>query len=1003
MKKTLLILGAIILVLMVALASIPFFFKDQIKEGVDAAIAESVNAQINYQNFDLSLLSTFPNLGIAVEQVSVVGKDLFLGDTLISTHQAQIRVGLGSVLWGDQVKIKSVDLLQPRILIKVLDDGTTNYDIANSSDSTEQEDGSYNIKINGWNVTQGRLVYDDQQSKFFLELDQLDHQGSGDFTSELFDLETYTEGHLVTAQYDGISYLGNKHLQGDVTLEIDLGENRYTFKENNVSLNEFAFGFDGWLELPQQSDDIVMDLTFAAQQNDFQSFLSLVPGMYTENFGDIKSDGLVEMAGLVKGVYNESGIPAFDLGLKVTEGMFQYPDLPQAVENINLDLNLVNEDGQVASTLIDIKNVHLDFGQNPVDGRIKLDGLERSEVDADLKAQLNLTELTKMVPLDGTNLRGNFDLSLKANGTYDSARRQFPTIDAQMALIEGYVKSDQFPEALEEFNFQSRVQNTNGRMEQTLIEIPRFSFVMDGEPFSGNLVLQNLTDYQWDLLIDGSIDLEKLTHIFPQPDKTITGRVSGNLATKGKMSDLEAEKYHLLPTSGSVTVNNFTYNDPDLAHAFHIEKGKAQFDPQKITIQELQANTGSSDMQVQGTLTNYINYVFKDDAVIKGDLQLTSSNLDLNEWMTESGDSSDAAPMEVLEIPKNVDLRITPKAGRVHYDNMTLSDVQGGVIMKGGVASLQDVTFNSLGGRFAMRGDYDSRDLKHPKFNLDMAIADVAVKQAFNTFNTVKVLAPVAKLVDGDFSTNFNLNGELGQDMMPLLNTISGGGLVQILEAALAGANSKIVEGLSNLTKFSSDGPSQFSLKDVVMQIEIKDGKLNVKPFNVNFGDYQTLVSGSTGIDGSIEFLLNIEVPAGVVGSSVNEAIAKLTGSDEPANDLVKLNVKMGGTYNNPSFVLGGREGGATTASIAKDAVDQKVEEAKDSAHTVVDDKTQEVKEQATAQLDSLINDQISDSTSNELLKEVKDNVLKDKSVDDVFNLFKKKKKTEADSTQNRP
>ena len=881
-----------------------------------------------------------------------------------------------------------------------MDDGTANYDIVTESDSASQQEGSYNIKINGWKIEDGQLVYDDQQARFYLSLKDLQHQGSGDFTEEIFDLNTETQGHLVKAAYQDISYVTNKQIDGEVTLEINLPQSRYTFKDNRISLNAFAFGFDGWVEVPTGSEDINMDLSFAAQQNDFQSLLSLVPGMYTDRFASIQSQGLVEMGGTFNGTYNQQRIPAYTFDLKVSDGQFQYPDLPQAVENINLDLQMANSDGISENTLIDIKSLHLDFGENPVDGRIRLDGIKRSQVDADVKARINLTELTQMIPIEGTVLRGDFNLEVLAQGVYDSARQQFPQIISQLSLVDGYVKSNQFPEALENFNFRSSVTNQNGRMEETVIEVPTFSFIMDGQPFAGKLSLQNLVDYQWDLLVDGTVDLEKFTHIFPQPGKTIKGQISGNLATKGKMSDLEAGNYQSIPTSGAFTVQNFSYQDGDLAHAFNISEGQAQFDPQRITLNNVRATTGSSDLHLQGELTNYINYVFKEDEVIRGNLDLTSKNLDLNEWMTETGDSS-AAPLEVLEIPKNVDLNINPKVGTVHYDNLVLSNVDGGVLVKDGVASLRDVTFNSLGGRFAVRGDYDSRDLKHPQFNLDMAIAEVAVKEAFNTFNTVQVLAPVAKFVDGDFSTNFNLRGELGQDMMPLLNTISGGGLVQILQATLAGANSKIVEGLNNLTKFS-DKPGGFDLEDVVMQIEIKDGKLKVKPFEVMFGEYRTNVSGSTGIDGSVEFFMNMEVPAGVVGTSVNQAIAKLTGSQEPANDLVKLNINMAGTYRDPAFTLGGREGGATTASMAKDAVDQKVEEVKDSAQTVADEKTEEIAQQGKAQLDSLINDQITDSTSNELLKEVKDNILKDKSVDDVFNIFKKKKKT-ADSTQNRP
>ncbi len=998
MKKTLKIAGIVLLALMLILAAIPFLFQGKIKEGIDGAIADAIAADVNYENFDLSLLSSFPNLGISVDQLSVVGQDLFLGDTLVYTQQAKVKVNLWSALFGEQMVINRVSLDQPKILIKILDDGTANYDLSTSTD-TVNTDSEYAFKINKWDITQGAFTYEDQQSTFFVDLAQVEHTGSGDFNQDIFDLTTKSEALLKDLSYDGVSYLSNKNLIGDIILNINLPESRYTFKENTVSLNEFDFGFDGWLSL-EENDDIDMDLKVAAKQNDFQSLLSLVPGMYTEEFQQIETSGQVAFQGNAKGLYNDQRYPEFVLLFQVEDGRFKYPDLPQPVENINMDLTLSNQTGNLQETAVSLPTFHMDMGDNPIDGSLSLNGLGPSEVEAKIDAHLNLAEITQMVPLEGSQIRGQLDVVLDSQGSYDTLQSKFPNTKALMTLKDGYVKSDQFPETLSDFSFSSQITNENGSMANTLIEIPQFNFIMDEEPFSGNLTLSNLENYHWDMAVNGSLDLEKLIHLFPQPGMEVKGVVSGSIQSKGKMSDLEAEQYQLLPTSGQVQVQNLSYKDEDLAHAFNIKTGSAQFDPENVTIQQMDAQTGSSDLQLSGVVTNYINYVFKEDEPIKGTLNLQSNNLDLNEWMTETADSTEA-PLEVLEIPKNVDMTINSTLNKVHYDNMTLSNAKGVVNVSNGVAAMRDVDFNALGGTFKLDGNYDSRDLKHPKFDFVMGMAQVDVKQAFNTFNTVKVLAPIAKLVDGDFNSSFRLNGELGQDMMPLLNTLSGTGLVELLEAALAGVDSKIVAGLNNLTKFSNTA-SNFNLKDLIMQFEIKDGKLNLKPFDLNFGDYATRVSGSTGIDGSILFLLNMEVPAGVVGSSVNQAIAKLTGSDEPTDDMVKLNINMGGTYDNPTFALGGREGGATTASMAKDAVDQKVEEAKDSARTVADEQAEELKTKGRAQLDSLINDQVKDSASNQILQNVKDQIIKDKSVDDVLNIFKKKKKT-TDSTSQKP
>ena len=73
MKKGLIIGGVVFLVLFLALLILPMLFKDRIKVIVDQQIAQSIKATVSYGDFDLSLLAGFPNLNLAVEQISLVG------------------------------------------------------------------------------------------------------------------------------------------------------------------------------------------------------------------------------------------------------------------------------------------------------------------------------------------------------------------------------------------------------------------------------------------------------------------------------------------------------------------------------------------------------------------------------------------------------------------------------------------------------------------------------------------------------------------------------------------------------------------------------------------------------------------------------------------------------------------------------------------------------------------------------------------------------------------
>ena len=87
------------------------------------------------------------------------------------------------------------------------------------------------------------------------------------------------------------------------------------------------------------------------------------------------------------------------------------------------------------------------------------------------------------------------------------------------------------------------------------------------------------------------------------------------------------------------------------------------------------------------------------------------------------------------------------------------------------------------------------------------------------------------------------------------------------------------------------------------MSASIKDGKLSVKPFDVKFGDYKTTVAGSTALDGTIDYRLKMDVPAGKLGTQLNSFLGQYTGKTDP-NSTIPVNIGLGGTFLNPSTKL---------------------------------------------------------------------------------------------------
>ncbi|MBC8085405.1 MAG: AsmA family protein, partial [Hymenobacter sp.] len=778
MRKFWIGLLIVLVVLVAGVALTPILFKDKIKQALDKQLAERINAKVEYdpKNVSLSLFSSFPDLALGIAELRVIGQDSFARDTLAYLPSFRVGLDLMSVVRGGEIKINNVLLDRPDISVKVLRSGRANYDIMVSDSAAAakgQDTSQVSLAIKGWEVKNGHLRYEDRTLPFSTELRGLNHTGSGDFARNVFDLVSKTSAEQFSMTYAGTEYISRKKLMADVTLGMDLGRMLFTFRDNKVQLNDFPATFQGAIGLPNAAD-ITYDLTFRALETDFKNILSLVPGVYTAQFKDVEAGGKVAFDGYYKGVQNAVKMPGYGVNLQVKNGTFHYPQLPQAARNINVDLAVDNPSGFTNNVKVNVKQFHLDLGTNPIDGNLRIDGLEPMQLDGRVKANVDLAEMTKVYPVPDVVLRGKLFVDATARGLYSAT--QMPVVQAQLNLTNGYVKSKQFPAPIENLALTGTVSNPTGQINDTRINIPQFRMLLDGEPLEGRVAAQGVDKPVFDADVKGVVDLTKLTKMFPLDGMTVTGRLNGNIAAKGKMADIEAGRYQSVVASGTVQAQNVTYKSPDLPQGVRVTRATATFNNDKIVLQNMAGFVGSSDIAASGTISNYLGYLFTPGQPLRGNLNVSSARFNVNEWMvdevsakpTAGAAAATKAPAAatqadgVLQIPKYFDLVLNSTVGQVVYDNLKLDNVKGTVTVRDQAAILNDLTFNTLGGTFGTTGSYSSKNLAHPRFNFGLNIKNLNFQNAFNAFNSVKAMVPLADNLEGVFSTNFNVSGEMG-------------------------------------------------------------------------------------------------------------------------------------------------------------------------------------------------------------------------------------------------
>lgn len=829
------ILLGLVLLILVAMVTIPIIFKEKIREKVEEVINESVNVKIAFDDYKLGFFKNFPNLSFSLNGLSVVGVDKFENDTLVGFNSFSLVFNLSSLLGDSGYEVKSIVMDRAVINAIVLKDGTANWDIMKDTTTTEEVEtdttaSTLKIVLQRVALLNTSLSYVDEQSDMKAYIKDLNFNLRGDMTLSETDLQMGLTIGEVSFIMEGLKYLNKAKIDSKVDLLANLDNMKFTFGENYFAINDLKINFKGMVSMP--GDDIETDMEFGTPQTSFKTLLSLIPAVYMSDYQDLTTTGEFAFSGSAKGVYSDadSTLPDISLNLSINNGMISYPDLPEKIQNINLKSNVFVDGKDMDKTLANIDLFHMELAGSPFD--------------------MNFTLKTPMSDPD----------------------------------------------------------------------------------FSGSMI--------------GKIDLGALMKAVPMDSINLSGIIDMSVKMAGKMSMIEKEQYESFTATGNMNIKDMLVamiGYPEVK----INNAGFEFTPAYAAMNNASLNIGGkSDFLFNGRIENYIPYVFSDQT-IKGKLSMRSKLIDVGEIMSKMAVDTtvveDTSALTVIQVPKNIDFEFDALINDFAYDSIKAQQVKGRIIVRDGILSLRETGMNILNGTILMNADYDTRDTLKPIMNADFDVRNIAVKDAFRTFNTVQKMAPMAKGIEGNINSTLKFSSLLGSDMMPVTNSINGSGKLQSDELTLveSGTFDKIKETLKLGDKYSN------TFKNISISFRISDGRIYTSPFDIKTGNLKMNIAGDQGLDQTINYIVKTEMPRSDLGASVNSLIDNLSaqaaayGVAYKPSETLKVNLKVTGTFTKPliSPFFGstsgeGSGGGAKAAvkEVAKQTVEQAVDQGKDKA-----------------------------------------------------------------------
>ncbi len=594
-----------------------------------------------------------------------------------------------------------------------------------------------------------------------------------------------------------------------------------------------------------------------------------------------------------------TSIPRFTVQSSFKDGYFKYASLPQAVNRISFNMVASCPDNNYKHISLAVDNMEAYALNNYIKGYFKMGNMADFPIDAHLQAKFHFADLKQFYPIDSIDLKGDLNADVKAKGKYLPGKKKFPVITANVSLLNGSVKTKYYPHAIKKIQVNTSITNNTASLAGLKVFIKPISFEFEGEPFLLKAQLVNFNDLAYNITANGTINLGKIYRVFAIKGYNVNGTIAANLAVKGKQSDVQAGRYDQLVNSGTFKVNNISLTSELFPKPFVINKGVFSFNQDKMQFDTFTATYGSSQIILNGALANVIDYAMKPGSALKGDFNLTSDQLTIDDFMVfasaaPSGKSTKSSG--VVMVPKNLDMNFAADVKKVKYNGLVINDSKGQMGIHNGTITLKQTGFNLIGAPVNMDADYTSINPKKAFFNYHISAKDFDIKKAYNGIKLFHDMATAAGHAEGLVSLDYKLGGQLNSNMMPVYSTLNGGGTLSAKELKMHGF--KLLNAVGSQTKHDSiannPGVSQIAIKSTIAHniITIEQTKIRVAGFRVRFG-------GQVSFDKAInlDFRLGLP-PLGIIG----------------------IPMHITGTQDNPKVHLGKSKKGDELKEVADDS-----------------------------------------------------------------------------------
>lgn len=544
--------------------------------------------------------------------------------------------------------------------------------------------------------------------------------------------------------------------------------------------------------------------------------------------------------------------------------------------------------------------------------------------------------------LEKADIKGSAEFKGSVKGLYYN--ETYPAIDVLLAVNSASFKYQGLPESVQDIQISAQITKPEGDLNLLKVNIEKAHASIKNNPIDLRMSLSELmTDPNIDASFSGTIDFASLKQVISVDSLDITGIMKAQIQLAGRMSSIEKKEYEKFKSNGEATISNFRIVSNQLTKPVEISHGQVKANTKQITVDQFNGKIGQSDFSLQGNVSNYLAYIFKND-VLKGDFNLKSSFMNFSELSNiqkpasksavqktevKTAPVASAAPADsvvAFQVPEKLDLSFQSAIQRAVYDKMSISNINGLIKVKGQRMELTNLTMETLQGKLALNGSYTSNKENKPLFDFKVNMENMDIPTTFQSLSTFNRYVPIAGKSQGKFSTQFGLTGVINEKMNVVPTSLNGNGIFSTINLMIT--DSPIFDQIRGIIK--KEKLKNVKIDDFTAKFQFENGQLKLNPFKTTIADQQTTIYGSLSAAREINLNMDFVVNREDLGADINKGIGILPGSQNIK--MVEASVILKGSVSKPEVSL---DLSKTRAKIEQEVKKASVEEIKGSVKKI--------------------------------------------------------------------